>query len=302
MRVFGIDFTSTPRRRKPITCVSGWLESGTLTVDAVESIGTLAGFEAWLARPGPWIAGCDFPFGQSRRFVENIGWPRDWAGYVDYVGTLSRAEFREALDAYRAPRPAGDREHRRATDVAAGAISPQKLYGVPVALMFHEGAPRLRGAGVTVPGLQSGDPGRVVVEAYPGVFARRLIGRRSYKNDVRSKRSPDQRDARRALIDSLTGDAPRSTHGIGVAFADDEPSVTSTAFVDDPMADRLDAVLCAVQAAWAWERRDERFGEPPDTDPLEGWIADPTLGTPPTPAGTPRGPHIGGAPGGRAGR
>lgn len=290
MKVLGIDFTSTPRRRKPITCVSGRLDGGKLTVDAVESVETLDGFEALLGRPGPWIAGCDFPFGQARRLVENIGWPRDWAGYVEHVGTLSRAGFREALDAYRAPRPTGDREHRRATDIAAGAISPQKLHGVPVALMFHEGAPRLRRAGVTVPGLQSGDPGRIVVEAYPGVLARCLIGRRSYKNDVRSRQSSAQRDARQSLIDSLSGDAVRSTHGIGVTFADDEPSATSAAFVDDPMADRLDAVLCAVQAAWAWERRDERFGEPPDTDPLEGWIADPTLGRPPASAGPMRNP------------
>jgi hypothetical protein len=45
---------------------------------------------------------------------------------------LGRGAFRKALDAYRASRPAGDKEHRRETDVAAGSISPQKLYGTPV--------------------------------------------------------------------------------------------------------------------------------------------------------------------------
>ena len=29
-----------------------------------------------------------------------------------------------------------DKEHRRQTDIAVGSVSPQKLYGVPVGLMF----------------------------------------------------------------------------------------------------------------------------------------------------------------------
>ena len=93
--------------------------------------------------PGPWIAGIDFPFGQSRTFIENIGWPGDWAGYVEYAGSLGREGFRKALDAYRGRRPFGDKEHRRARDLAASSVSPQKLHGVPVGLMFFEGAPRL---------------------------------------------------------------------------------------------------------------------------------------------------------------
>ena len=275
MRVVGVDFTSTPGRRKPIVAVGGELVAGTLRVDAIETFETLAGFEALLARPGPWIAGCDFPFGQARRFVENVGWPRDWAGCVDHAATLPRAAFRAALDAYRAPRAPGDREHRRRTDVAAGAISPQKLHGVPVALMFHEGAPRLRRAGVSVPGLQRGDPERVVVEAYPGVLARRLIGRRSYKSDTRARQDAARRAARAAIVAALADGALGRTHGVVVAAADLAP------FVEDPSGDRLDALLAAVQAGWAGGLRDARHGAPRDTDPLEGWIAEPTLATAP---------------------
>jgi hypothetical protein len=44
---------------------------------------------------------------------------------------------------------------------------------------------------------------------------------------------------------------------------------------DDPQADTLDALLCAVQAAWAWTHRERGFGMPEDCDRLEGWIADP---------------------------
>ena len=44
--------------------------------------------------------------------------------------------LRQALDTYRAGRAYGDKEHQRRTDIAARSISPQKLYGVPVGLMF----------------------------------------------------------------------------------------------------------------------------------------------------------------------
>jgi len=35
--------------------------------------------------------------------------------------------------------------------------------------------------------------------------------------------------------------------------------------------------LCAIQAAWAWTKREDGYGEPNPVDPLEGWIADPTI-------------------------
>ena len=152
-------------------------------------------------------AGLDFPFGQSRRFIENIGLPQDWESYVLRAASLGRRGFREELTTYRTPRPKGDKEHRRQADVAAGSISPQKLYGVPVGLMFFEGAPRLIGANVTIPLLRTGDPDRVVVEAYPGVLARSLIGRRSYKNDTRKKQTADQLSARREIFEAVTSKA-----------------------------------------------------------------------------------------------
>ena len=43
-----------------------------------------------------------------------------------------------------------------------------------------------------------------------------------------------------------------------------------SALADDPSGDRLDAVLCLVQAAWA--SRQAQFGQPPRADALEGWI------------------------------
>ena len=96
------------------------------------------------------------------------------------------------MNSYKEGRIAGDKEHRRATDATAGSISPQKLYGVPVGLMFFEGAPRLLASGVSIPHLHAGDPQRIAIEAYPGVLARQIIGRRSYKSDSRKKQTADQ--------------------------------------------------------------------------------------------------------------
>jgi hypothetical protein len=170
MRILGIDFTSSPSRRKPITCLSCVLSGDVLSASAadLQELHDWDAFESTLTAPGPWIAGIDFPFGQSRTFVENIGWPLTWHGYVQHVGGLERAVFREVLNAYRASRCVGDKEHRRKTDLAAGSISPQKLYGVPVSLMFFAGAPRLLKLGVTVPGLVAGDPNRIVVDSEVG--------------------------------------------------------------------------------------------------------------------------------------
>ena len=42
------------------------------------------------------------------------------------------------------------------------------------------------------------------------------------------------------------------------------------ALVADAAGDRLDAVLCLVQAAWA--NTQAGYGLPPQVDPLEGWI------------------------------
>jgi hypothetical protein len=269
MRIYGIDFTSRPKASKPITCLEGVLEGGRLRASGLTEWTTFAQFEAALRRPGPWIAGIDFPFGQSRTFIENIGWPTAWQDYVAHVKGLGREGFRAALDHYRAHRRPGDKEHRRTTDIVAGSISPQKLYGTPVGLMFYEGAPRLRDAGVTIPGLQDGDPARIVVEAYPGVMARGVIGRRSYKQDTKNKQTEGQREARRDMLDGVTGNGPLPDYGIEV-----EAPMRLT---NDPGADHLDALLCAIQAAWAWTQREDGFGAPTRVDPLEGWIADPTL-------------------------
>ena len=273
MKVLGIDFTSRPKRSKPIACLNCVLENHVLRVCELESFVDFESFECALNRPGPWIAGFDFPFGLPRKFIKNIGWPGDWAGYIAHAHNLGRDGFRAALDDYRKDRPNGDKEHKRMTDSLAGAISPQKLYGVPVGLMFFEGAPRLLKSRLTIPGLISGDPARIAVEAYPGILARQLIGRHSYKHDNKKKQTLERATARQDIMNIMcSGQLPKAYGGMAVE--------ASWTLADDHTGDQLDALLCAVQAAWAHLQGPDNFGMPPDTDSLEGWIADPHVDSP----------------------
>ncbi len=268
--VFGIDFTSAPSARKPITCANAVFDGRTLRLLELTRWPGFGEFEAALMTPGPWIAGMDFPFGQTRRFVENIGWPTLWAEYVAVVASLDRNSFRQELEDYKRDRAPGDKHHRRRCDVIARSQSPQTLYGTPVGLMFFEGATRLLEAEVHLPFHRDGDPSRIVLETYPGVAARQLIGNRSYKSDTRKLQTSTRHQARKDIWRQLTGRTGQNVYG----FSIEAPAELA----DDPGADDLDAMLCAVQAAWGWTRRSTGFGAPPDHDRLEGWICDPALG------------------------
>ena len=267
MTVFGIDFTSAPSSRKPITCVRTRFKGASLSFEELLHLHDFEAFEGLLAAPGPWVAGLDFPFGQARRLVENIGWPDSWAGYVAAVSRLDRADFRKVLEDYKRDRAPGDKQHKRTCDALTRSQSPQTLYGTPVALMFYEGAPRLLQAGVHLPCNHDGDRSRVALEVYPGIVARRLLGRTSYKNDSKRKQTAEQRRARRSLLAALTGKPGEDIYGFSIAAPPE--------LAEDPGGDDLDALLCAVQAAWGYSRADSDYGAPASLDRLEGWIADP---------------------------
>jgi hypothetical protein len=264
--VLGVDFTSAPRRAKPIVVARGRAARGAFVLEGIETLADWRAFERLLASPGPWIGGFDFPFGLPRVAVRDLGWPLEWDVLVRHCAAMGRGEFRTALDAYRETRPVGDRYPHRATDLPAGSHSPVKLVNPPVALMFLEGAPRLAAAGVHIPGLRGGDLARVAVEAYPGLAAR-AITRASYKSDETRKQTPTRRAARAAIVAQLRRDGGP----FGFRLEGDRALLAS--LVGDPTGDRLDAVLAAMQAAWCLRRRARNYGLPRDVDPLEGWIA-----------------------------
>jgi hypothetical protein len=264
--IIGVDFTSAPSRRKPITVARGRPGRGAFILDAIDELTGWGAFEALLREAGPWIGGFDLPFGLPREAVDDLAWPARWAALVEHCAGLGRTRFRATLDAYRATRPPGAKYPHRATDLPAASHSPLKLVNPPVALMFLEGAPRLAAAGVTIPGVFAGDPSRVAVEAYPGLAARAL-GAGPYKSDEKRKQTPARRAVRASMVARLARD------GGPFGFRLEGSSQALRALVRDGTGDRLDAVLAAMQAAWCWRRRGRGFGLPHAIDPLEGWIA-----------------------------
>jgi Protein of unknown function (DUF429) len=266
VRIYGVDFTCAPRKAKPITVASGRLRKDVLTVEEIEKLESFAQFEAFLAHPGPWLGGFDFPFSLPRELARDLGWPADWPGLVAHCATMDRIAFRSSLDSYRASRPIGRKYAHRATDLPAGSSSPMKLVNPPVALMFHEGARRLLASDIHLPALLQRNSSRVALEAYPGLLARKQLGiRDSYKSDTRREHTPARKAVRKKIVQALKAGRP-----LEIQLKLSAP--LERQLVADGSGDLLDAVICATQAAWGWKRRRSNFGLPPGVDSAEGWI------------------------------
>ncbi len=266
----GIDFTSRPTRRKPITLALGALEHGVVRLTRVEAHDSFEGLSAWLRTPRPWLAACDFPFGLPRELVESLGWPLEWLALMRHYTALSREEIRATFAAFCDARPVGSKFAHRACDGPAGSSPSMKWVNPPVAYMLHAGVPLLIDAGVHLPGLHQGDVTRVALEGYPGLLARELIGSRSYKSDDKLKQTPERLIARKDLLEGLERGRSRLDLRLRVSHAQRD------ALVADASGDALDAVLCLMQAAWASGQ--EAYGMPGSVDALEGWIVTAPVG------------------------
>jgi Protein of unknown function (DUF429) len=267
--LLGCDFSSRPTRRKPIVLALGTLAGERVLVSELARLESLDAFGEWLARPGHWVGGFDFPFGLPRELVTQLDWPTDWHACVMHYAAMSRPQIRDTFAAFCAARPVGGKFAHRATDLPAGSSPSMKWVNPPVAYMLHAGVPLLLAAGVHLPGLHAGDVSRVALEAYPGLLAREVLGRRSYKNDDRAKQTPERLMARKDLLTAL--ESGRTRLGLQLKLRKAERNLV----LADASGDALDAVLCLLQAGWS-QRRDEQgepnYGLPAQIDPLEGWI------------------------------
>ena len=268
IEICGVDFTSRPSARKAITVARGVLEMGAFRLRGVQRMSSFEAFDAFLREVGPWIAGFDFPFGLPRDFCAELGWldaGASWGSVAEKLAAISREQLTHHCRAYCNARPAGSKFAHRAADRLAGSSPSMKWVNPPVAYMLQEGAPRLLAAGVHIPGQHAGDIARIALEAYPG-FLVRAITRAPYKNDRRAKQTPALATVRQQIIAALVSGA----YSLAI------PLVASRSVLDemqgDATADTLDAVLCALQAAWGWQRREQNFGLPLAMDALEGWI------------------------------
>jgi len=273
MIVVGVDFTSAPCRRKPITVASGRLMSvrgnAAYRLDDVVGLESLEAFDAFLLNDRPWLGGFDLPFGQPRTLIEHEGWPTDWAGFVRFYCGQPRERLRAVFRRWCDARPAGDKFAWRRADKPAGSSPAMRWTNPPVAWMMHAGIGRMLEAGLSFPahrhGMTSRATGRrIALEAYPAFTARQACPK-SYKSDTPAKQTADRRRRRGIIIAALE----QGTAGL-------VPTLTLTPtwrrrIIADGSGDLLDAVICALQAAHAATL--PRYGLPRSLDPLEGWIA-----------------------------
>lgn len=247
-----------------------------------------------------FVMGCDFPFGLPSPFVAALRehGPGDLPRLLrdqssTKVGTAittgfaadsliealhhhcgDRAGFQHLIDnwgqTWQADRPAGSKLLHRITDRAVPGLSstsPLQTRYVPVGKMYFEGMARLVHANLTLPGLRQGRPHAIALEAYPGLLAGELLGKRSYKSETEA--TQERLIARMDLVDAL--EQGRTRLGLRLKLS----PAQRDQLVADPKGDRLDAVLCLMQAGWAhWqhEQGSPTWGLPAQIDPIEGWI------------------------------
>ena len=263
MILAGVDFTSSPSKRKPVVVASGELRADKLYLTGFKTFITLAQFAEWLQAEPAWLAACDLPFSLPRGFVEWHGWPCSYPELIQHLQHLSRDQLRAACKAYCDAHPPGQKFAHRQTDRPAGSSPSMKWINPPVAIMLHAGIPLLLGANASLPGMMNGDPQRIALEAYPGMVARSITNA-SYKNDQKQKQNEARLQARRQILRAVQRGETR--WGLPVDcndFADE--------IIQDGSGDCLDALLCLLLAGWAWQRKEQNWGLPA-FDTLEGWI------------------------------
>jgi len=271
MLLIGCDFSSAPTSRKPIVVALGAADDGLVDLHGFECFASLDAWSRWLAETPQWTGAFDFPFGLPRELVVELGWPSEWKLLIEHYAAIDRSKIRDTFAAFCAARPAGGKFAHRATDRPAGSSPSMKWVNPPVAFMLHAGVSRLIAAGASLPGLHVLPEGgsRVALEGYPGLLARELVGRRSYKSD----QTAGQTAARRLVRDDLLSALEHGSSRLGLRLA--LPDELRERLLADAKGDHIDAVLCLVQAAWGAARRTSEgpgYGLPPAVDPLEGWI------------------------------
>jgi Protein of unknown function (DUF429) len=266
--LLGCDFSSSPTPKKQIVLAVGRLVGGLVQLQELKRFATLSSWSDWLSSRS-WVGGFDLPFGLPRAWVESQNWPTDWLACSELFAATPKEQLRQRFQAYCNARPPGKKFAHRATDGVAGSSPSMKWVNPPVAWMMHAGLPRLQAVGAWFPAHQPPPvipPERLALEAYPGLLAREVLGRTSYKADDPSRQDASRLLARKTLLEAM--EQGRTRLGLRLKLT----VVQAGELVADPTGDALDAALCLMQAAWAQQRAERQWGLPPDVDPLEGWI------------------------------
>ena len=273
--IFGIDFSSSPNRKKPIVVAGGKLvvatgasgQQATVCAKTLTRLESLDEFSQWLQAPGPWLGGFDLPFALPREFLQSARWPHaNWSEHMKHIQSLTRAQMVSQFKAFCDARPVGRKFAHRACDKPAGSSPSMKWVNPPVAYMLHAGATRLCDAGVHIPRLNETASQKVALEAYPGFFARAVIGTGSYKSDNVAKQDKARFEQRKKLIAAM--EDGRNPLSLAMQF----DALIKDQALNDASGDCIDACICLMQAAWGLQRREQGYGLPRLIDCVEGWI------------------------------
>jgi hypothetical protein len=206
--VYGLDFTSSPSRKaatgdsaKWLTLAQCRLTGSSLKVESLtrlnaENSNDFREYEAWLKKPGEWIAGIDFSFGMPVAAIEHFGWLNHKATgtWEDYIRCLCEQNndmkaFEETIESWVYPNEISEAgnpikvQPKRIADQLAHSQSPLKVNDNPhPGKMFFRGCKALVDSQVTIPPLRyfsDIQPRSVVIEAYP-----RLVAQRFFPNQV----------------------------------------------------------------------------------------------------------------------
>src|SRR5205085_6812119 len=126
----------------------------------------------------------------------------------------------------------------------------------PVGKMFFQGATRLLASNVSVLPCRPTKDNRIVVEGYPALVVRKWIGKCSYKSDEQSKQTPDKLEARGYIMCKLCSPELLDNYGVTLERTDAMDDI----FIQVATGDSLEALLCAMQPAWAHSKLN--FGIP----------------------------------------
>lgn len=262
MHLLATGFHPAPSRRRPIQVAHAVPSAAGARLEGFEECAQHADFTAVLARCGPWLGVFDFPFGLAREVVVACGWPLQWDALATHVAALGREAFRAQLRAFCTARPRGARLPLRATERASGAPPALGARGEAHALRFRAGAPALCAAGVTLPGVRDADPLRIALEGSPALLAASVT-----RGSWRSARAHGRADVRELERERVLDALERGHSALGVRLR--VARAERRAILADDRGERLAALLCLAQAAWAAPRAD--FGLAAAIDPIEGW-------------------------------
>jgi hypothetical protein len=279
--VAGVDFTSAPSAKKAISIAFGRYQAGCLHLLALEACTNWPQFEAFLAHPAyngqwcDWLA-LDFPFSLPWGFLTAVDWPTDWDQVMTRLATMTKPQFESWIQTYCDAQPTGHKFHYRPTDRFTRSSSPMKLFYPPVGKMLFQGAVRLHHAShLSVLPFRPLPQATQCVEGYPALVARHgqqlltaLHGEKptAYKTENRLKNTTHTRQQLLTMV--LT---PQALAPYGITQLTLPPPL-HTLCLNDASGDRLDAVFCAIQAAWASQ---QPYGGIP-LAAQEGWIVDPS--------------------------